>query len=151
ETRAGHLYCIPHQAKSDELEKIVVGNVLYAGNIVLKKLREALAGDLLRGLFHTGGVREIPMLLGVLVVHPVKEIAKRLCAIGHLADAQVEHDPEDLTFVVVADAAFRRPVEWNAFEPRVEARLLRRLPCARWPPLQLRNLRRDAGQVLRLI
>src|SRR5262249_32603098 len=53
--------------------------------------------------------------------------------------------------VVVADAAFRRTIVRVAFEPGVEAGLLRRLPRAGRATLQLGDLAGDSPQVFGLI
>ena len=63
-------------------KKFVVGNLFHAGNVVAKKLGEALAGDGFRRLLDAGGVGKEAMLLGVMLVHPLEQIAQRLAAVG---------------------------------------------------------------------
>src|SRR5208282_953322 len=105
-------------------------------HIVAKKLGETLASDGLCRLLNARGIRKEKVLLGVVVVHPLEQIAQRLPAAGLFTNAEVEEDAENISLVVVADAPLRRPVERVTFEPCVQTRFLRRLPTVGRPALQ---------------
>src|ERR1019366_10656734 len=111
--------------------------------VIVEELSEALAGDSFRRLLHSIGIGEWTALLGVILVHPLEQITQRFRTLRHLPHAQVQQYPDDFALVVVADAAFGRAVKCVAFEPGVEARLLRRLPAVRRTRLQFVDLAGD--------
>jgi hypothetical protein len=95
---------------------------------------------------HTVRVVKELALLRVMLVHPLEEIAKRLVALRHTAHLQIKKDADNLSFVVIRDAAFGRAVIRIFFQPGIEAGLFRRLRLVRRMRLQLPNLQRQPSK-----
>src|ERR1700732_3030770 len=107
--------------------------------------------DRFGGLAHALAVEKELSLARVVFVQPTKDIADRGGAVAGLAHSQVEQDAEQVTFVVVGDAASRQAIVLVLLEPSIEAGFFRWLSKGGWPPLQFADLVSQTLQIARFI
>src|SRR5208282_809844 len=131
------------QLQTGDGEEIVVGNFVRAGNIAAEEVLKGLPRDLLDSGADALATVVEPALLGILDVHTAENVIERLVVVSGVADREIEHDPENLAFVVIRDAAVRDIVGVVFLKPGVEAGLLDTLPLSRRAGFELADLRSE--------
>ena len=135
------------QMQSHGPEEIIPRNFIRAGNILLEEPSQVGMADRLGGTTHSFGVgKELPFAR-VVLIHPMKDIANRGGVVSGLAHLQVEQDAEQVSLVVIGDAARGQAVVVVFFQPRIQAGFFRRLSEMGRTPLQFADF---VGQTLQI-
>ena len=92
--------------------------------------------DCLGGAAHAFAVGKEQPLAGVVFIQPMEDFTNRSGSVRILADLQVEQNAEQVSLVVIRDAAIGQPVVVVLLQPGVEAGFFRRLSKVRGAPLQ---------------
>src|SRR6202035_982774 len=92
ETGVGDRVRTLHEMKSYRLEKVVPGNFLGAGDVLLEEPSQVGVAHNLGRLSHAGGIWKELSFAGIVLVHPAQDVAQRGGSLARLAHLQVEQD-----------------------------------------------------------
>ena len=116
-------------------EEIIPRNFLGAGDVLLEEPSQVGVADRLGGTAHALAVGKEQPLAGVVFIQPMEDFTNRSGSVRILADLQVEQNAEQVSLVVIRDAASGQPVVVVLLEPGVEAGFFHRLSKMSRPPL----------------
>ena len=135
------------QMQSHVLEEIIPRNFVRAGNIFLEEPSQVGMADGLGGATHSVGVGKELSFPRVVLIHPMKDVANRGGVVSGLAHLQVEQYAQQVSLVVIRNAARGQAVVVVFFQPRIQAGFFHRLSEMGRTPLQFANL---SGQALEI-
>src|SRR5208283_6108331 len=75
ESWRGKFNRFPDCFQAYKLEEVVVGDFLHSRHVIAEEVGEAVASDCCSRLFDAGGIWKEAVLLGVVIVHPMEQIA----------------------------------------------------------------------------
>ena len=109
------------------------------------------ANDFFDGRFDCGAVGVKAPALRILLIHPEQDVVEAGAIIRGVANQNVEREAQQLALVVIGDAEITAVVERIFIEPGVQAGLFRALPGSRGARFELRDLRAEVGEKLRVV
>src|SRR5437879_3724354 len=123
----------------------------YSADILLKKRSQVGMTERLGGLANRVRIRKELSLLGVVRVHPAKQLAQGRLIMTRIAKDEIKQNSQQLSLVVIGNASFGKAVVGIFFQPRVHAGILNRLGSMSRPILQLSNFLRKMVQIMPLV
>src|SRR5713226_6641274 len=132
-------------------KETVPRNLIDSADILLKKVSQVGMAERLGGWPNSVRIRKELPLLGVMRVHPAKQLAQGRPIIARIANGEIKQNSQQLPLVVVGNTALGKAVVGIFLQPRVHAGILYRLGELGRPTLQLSNFLRKMIQIMPLV